>query len=693
MLTTNNQKPHPIRLRGGLDTSTAPMSVAEGALLGSKNYVERVLEGGYERIAGYERYDGRPRPSDAEVTALQGSPSWSVLATVGSIATGAISGATGVICYWSDTLLALTKVSGTFTFGEQLMVGGTPVGQCNTSPSVPPLTLNVMMAGAAAIYRADIGLPPGSGPLCGACVVDGKVYAFRNNAGGTGQDVWRATNAGWVNVPLHRKVRFSNGSITAYGGAGFTLTQGGVTATVYKLMVETGDLGAGTAAGTLVVDGETGGSLAAGTATGLGGSMTLAGATSPIVLYPGGRWQFKPYRFSLVPSAVDEVVYGVDRTTDIPNGGGNFIEFDGSVVAPITAGGIDGPYRLETHKQSLFIVYRKTSVQFSGLGDPYRWTVLSGAGEMLAGQEVTEMLSVQGSENQAAMLVLCRDRTFILYGNSSADFKLTPLSRQIGAKKYSAQNFEQPMAFDEQGVRGFSPTNQFGNFTYETYTNRIRRNVVGKTPVGSAIDRVGGHYRVFFSDGTWLSGTPVPTNSGTQWSWQLCAYDFTPSFVCDWELNGESVILAGGPDGHLYMLDKGRSFDGAAIEAWFKTAYAACGTPWQKKTFKRLELEIRGESAGELQVMPDYSYGDSAISVNAPAAVANTPVPPPATPWDLGPWDKGTWDSQYATLLSIRSGGSGVNASITVYSNSATELSHHITSALHFLIPRKQKRG
>ena len=95
MLTTNNQKPHPIKLGGGLDTSTAPMSVPEGCLIGSQNYQERVVDGGYERVAGYERFDGRPWPSNAEITALLGSPAWTAGAAVGSIATGGISGASG----------------------------------------------------------------------------------------------------------------------------------------------------------------------------------------------------------------------------------------------------------------------------------------------------------------------------------------------------------------------------------------------------------------------------------------------------------------------------------------------------------------------------------------------------------------------------------------------------------------------
>lgn len=688
MLNTNNQRTYPIKLTGGLDTETAPGSKESGNLIGSMNYVERVGDGGYDRVGGYERFDGRPYPSDAEIVALQAETTWLAGATFGAIGTGAISGASGVICYYSTTQLALTKVTGTFISAEQIIVSGLPVGIANTSPSVDQLVINEMMAGAEAVYRADITVVPGAGPICGVCVVGGSVYAFRDNVGGTAQDVWKATSSGWTAVPLYNRIRFSSGSIPGYGGGSFTMTQGGVTAMVYKVMVESGDLLDGDAVGTMIVGAPSGGSITLAAATGLGGTFTVTNGLTPIVLYPGGRWQFKPYRFSLIPSAVDEVVYGVDRTTDIPNGGGNFIEFDGSVVAPMTAGGIDGPYRLEAHKNHLFIVYRKTSIQFSGLGDPYRWTVLSGAGEMLAGEEVTEMLSVQGSEDQAAMLIMCLNRTFILYGNASDTFKLTPLSRQIGAKKYSAQSFVSPVALDDQGIRSFSPTANFGNFSFNTLTNHIRKNVIGKTPTASAIDRNGGHYRVFFDDGNWLSGTPKK-----RWSWMPCKYPFTVNFAQDWELDGEAVIFAGGDSGYVYMLDRGRSFDGESIEAWGKTAYSSFGIPTQRKTFKRLEIEIIGKSAGTIAVQPDYSYGDTAISANVAADVSNNPIAPPATPWDLGEWDKGTWDSKYASLVNVRSGGAGENVSLLFYSNSANQLPHYLSQVIHYYIMRKQKRA
>ena len=57
-------------LVGGEDLVTPPISKKPGRLLYSNNY-EPGKAGGYARIEGYERFDGRPKPSEASITAFK----------------------------------------------------------------------------------------------------------------------------------------------------------------------------------------------------------------------------------------------------------------------------------------------------------------------------------------------------------------------------------------------------------------------------------------------------------------------------------------------------------------------------------------------------------------------------------------------------------------------------------------------
>ena len=82
------------KLAGGLDLESPTWGVMEGAVRDALNY-EASIEGGYQDITGYERFDGRPAPSDASFTILDVTVTGSVV--VGDTVTGAVTGATGLV--------------------------------------------------------------------------------------------------------------------------------------------------------------------------------------------------------------------------------------------------------------------------------------------------------------------------------------------------------------------------------------------------------------------------------------------------------------------------------------------------------------------------------------------------------------------------------------------------------------------
>ena len=115
-------------LGGGLDVVTPALSVDPGRALTMVNF-EPWFNGGYRRIPGFERFDGRPKPSEQTFTGFCVTSSEDIV--VGSTITGATSGATGVVVaiFESDgsaatpnDWVAVTKVAGgPFLNGEDLM--------------------------------------------------------------------------------------------------------------------------------------------------------------------------------------------------------------------------------------------------------------------------------------------------------------------------------------------------------------------------------------------------------------------------------------------------------------------------------------------------------------------------------------------------------------------------------------------
>jgi hypothetical protein len=419
-----------IQFDGGLDQETPPVLIPPGFLRQAQNY-EGGVNGGYKVVTGYERFDGRAKPSDATYAILNATITGAY--AVGNTLTGVTSGATGVIAMVAaSTYFVLTKVTGTFVVGENLQITAVTVavsGGAQITDGAANAKLHAQYRNAAAdIYRASITAVPGSGPVRGVWRFGDITYAVRDNVGATAAVLFKSSSSGWTAVTMMEEVAFSNANTSV--NEGDTLTQGGVTATVQRIAVQTGTLASGVNTGRLIISGRGGGNFAAGAATSTGGgALTLSGAQTAITLTPGGRYEVDIANFT--GSTTTRRVYGA---SGVQRG----FEFDGTVYAPITTGmSPDTPNFVKEHKKQLFFAFG-ASVQNSGLGFPFTWTPISGASEIAQGDTVTGFMVQPGSaQGGGALAIVSRNKTTVLYGSSSADFILNTFSEEQGALPYS----------------------------------------------------------------------------------------------------------------------------------------------------------------------------------------------------------------------------------------------------------------
>lgn len=216
-----------VAFQGGLDLVTPPLSRTGGSLVDCLNY-ECDINGGYRRIGGYERFDGRVKPSAQLYYTLPLSITGAV--TVGATITGSLSGATATVIGSRTDALYLAKVTGTFQVGDVIAGVGTATAAQYAGGADTTASDVVMYSATANLYRADIGAVPGSGPVRGVWVFNDVVYAFRNNAGGTACVMHKSTSGGWsaVTTPTLSpggRYRFVNAN---FGGATGTLKMYGV---------------------------------------------------------------------------------------------------------------------------------------------------------------------------------------------------------------------------------------------------------------------------------------------------------------------------------------------------------------------------------------------------------------------------------------------------------------------------------
>jgi hypothetical protein len=667
-------------LKGGLNLVTPPLSMPDGMCRDSLNF-EVDIDGGYRRVAGYERFDGQPQPSDAVFRTI-------ACTFVGSVAygdeiVGATSGATGVVISSTASSIAFTKLTGTFVSGEDITVSAVVVATSTQIAISGAADSQFMQAQyqnlSADIYRADIDPIPGSGSTLGVHRYNNVVYGFRNNLLGTAAAMYKSSAAGWVLCDLGYEISFSNANVSVEDGD--TLTQGGVTATINRVVVQTGSLASGVNTGRLIISAPAGGNFiaAAASSTG-GGALTLSGAESAITLNPDGRYEFINHNFG--GGAGTTKMYGA-------SGVHRAFEFDGATFVPIATGmTVDTPKHISVHVNQLMLSFNG-SAQNSGPGEPYSWTIISGANEIAMGDTITGFLPMIGSNQSAALAIFTSNKSSILYGSSSADFNLVTLSFEAGAFDYTMQNIAEGYVLDALGVRQIAATDAFGNFLSGQITKNIRPFIEARVTrsIASCIARLRDQYRLVFNDRYALH---ITLQNGKFMGAMPIQYAHTMTCMTSYESNsGEEFIYAGDTDGYVYRMERGTSFDGEPIIAYMNLAFAFMKNPRLRKRYRKAVYEITGGSYAEIDATYEIGYASTEISQGITTDIATSFG---NAFWDTFVWDQFYWDGR--TLLPAEQDITGTAENISLIIRSTSDLFRPFTinSAIIHYTPRRLLR-
>ncbi len=654
---------------GGLDLLTPSLVLHPGACRDMQNF-EVSQNGGYGRIAGYERYSGQAAPSDASFVVVQ-VLAFTTVPTVGEAIAQASSGATGTVAFVNNATdayyMVVTQTSGTFDTSGVVTTGadsfsvtaanspfvvtaanspftvptaGTVIGTAIPTTAALSAALNAQYQAAAAdIYRDAIDPVPGSGPVLATIHMifsnRDHVYAFRANLAGTAVNIYGDSPAGWVLIPLQNTVSF-----TAAGGAdlvdGDTLTQGPATATIKRAMIQSGTIAGSTAAGVLVVTTPNLGFSAGAATTSGGATLTLSGPQTPIVILPGGKYEWDKHNFS--GQLITRWIYGCDGVNPA-------FCFDGETYSPIASGlSPDAPSHLACHKGHL-ILFQDSSMVFSGDGTPFRFSSIDNGGQIATGDVVSAALTLPGNQDTAALGVWMGSTTGILYGTGLSSFNFVTFNQGTGANPRSVQNLFDTVAFPDIGIVNLQATLNYGNFDATALTKNIQPfiNQQRSKISASTVNRTKGQYRVFFTDGYALYLTF--SNQSYLGAAPMLFPNPVNTIDDDTDSIGNEVTYFGASDdlGYVYQLDVGPSFDGEELFAFFTPAWDYIKSPRWLKRFYCASLEVQGSSYAAFNF--NYALGDNSPLIGQPSAVGYTSSFS-ASLWDAAIWDNFVWDGQ-----------------------------------------------
>lgn len=671
-----NVVPEMFTLIGGLDLVTPPINLKPGTAISAINF-EPDLNGGYRRMAGVERYDGRTRPSDGVYYTVDGVVSGPLI--VGQQITGATSGATAYIAaIESATRFVVTKLVGTFvveSFTVAAMVYGTITEVILYGASSKSLHA-IYKNAAATLYRADISTVPGSGYVRGVKYYNGNLYAFRDNVGATACIMHIASASGWMPITFGKEIQFTTAVGEIFEGDTVIQLISGATGVVKRALLRTGTW-AVAGVGTLVFDSVTG-TFDATNAIQVGGvtKVTASSLCTDITLSPGGKFEFDIVNFS--GSVDSKRMYCAD--------GVNYAgEFDGTRWVPIRTGvGSDNPKFIVGHKKHLMVAI-ESEVIVSGIGDPYSWTPLTGTVQIATGETITGLKAQVGTASAGVLVILTARKVYILYGNDSTDFNLVTHSPDSGGRPYTMQNIGFAHFLDTKGVTQLEASQAFGSFQMHLLTNAVQPFIDQKAglEISSCIVRNKNLYRVFFSDGTGLNiqmqpnayaGAPPRLGDVMPFDYGARVMNTVDSVV---DINGVERKFAAGTDGYVYELDVGTSFDGDMINSFMVMAFHHSKNPFYRKSYRRCKLRFSAGATAHLNVTYDLSFGDrDAVYSDTSSKV----VSGGGAYWDNARWDALFWDATYSQEVTIDTPGIGTSISLVISNESAVDEAFTINS-------------
>jgi hypothetical protein len=715
---------------GGLDVVTPALSIDPGFALTLVNY-EPWFNGGYRRIDGYERFDGRAKPSAAAsfgvtISSLSGVTGVGTSTTTNPNAyqpgTGVSSGATAIVVaavtVAGTSYLNLTNIAGTFTNGEKVYVGTTTsTGTLMTAPSsgfAPVGTgtdgfayTNEFSAGAQNYYRQQIGAVPGTGNVLGAWQNGTNIYAWRMPTGTntSSAQMYIASGTGWTQsgITLVQTLQINTLGTQGMPGNGSVIKGPGGTGTLYQGVVNNGVV-----AGYLNLTTVTGtfgsGDVLKANGTNFG---TAAGTNTPFTWPAGGKYRFKNWNFFATANTYN--TYGV-------NGQGPAFQIDqNNVVMPIlmpanpltNQPAANTPFLVEQFSNFLFLAFPGGSAQCSVQGVPYQFNGFMGAAQIGLGAEITGMKSTVGP----VLALLTQHNTQVLTGSGIANFALSLASETAGGQLYSAQLLDTVYALNNLGITSLSRTQSFGNFVGATISQLIQPIISASFPNfnDAAIVRKANQARLYFNDGSCII-VYVPGLGQQNKAWSAIESGVTAQFgyanyptpiLSIWnsedQNNAEvSYFCLSNADGFVYQDRSGTSFDGAVVTSYVRLAFNNVGTPAVRKYFRRGDLELNSPAQINLKFAADFSYSNAESSSGVSNLVAsNIPllnVFGGGGFWDSVNWNQFQWDGQVISTARALMPGTGENVSFLIFHQAITDASFILQGLVIHYDPRRLQR-
>jgi len=435
--------------------------------------------------------------------------------------------------------------------------------------------------------------------------------------------------------------------------------------------------------------------------TGAGNTGNLIGILTSDINFPllpgskllednASRYQFISYNF--FASEELNAIYGV-------SGAGRAFYYNGQTLDFIDTGvgeERDKPRHVAAHQTRLALGFAWGEVYVSSVDDPLSFDPITLASTHGFGDRVTGLLPLNG----IAMAVFTESSIGVLHGaaldSDGAGIRQEVISPNSGAIEYTVQNIgNRPIYADFRGISTLDALEQYGDFGTRPLSYDVTPWLVGRLQrksgvettdekvVHSVVVRNKNQYRLFFADGYVLTCTLVgqeiqPQNTIQRYWLGGTTNKYMKVFAT------ASGVTTGGQDrvfvsaedrfdvdmsaeaSYVYELDRGNSFDGFEIQAFFTCSYHFGEAPYAAHKWNIVHMHGKAAGAASLKISRAVNYEE-----------LDNPVMP-YEPAPFGSLEHVPSDQGRAYYAKCRLSGRGFAVSLSVDHQSATEFPHII---------------
>ncbi len=253
----------------------------------------------------------------------------------------------------------------------------------------------------------------------------------------------------------------------------------------------------------------------------------------------------------------------------------------------------------------------------------------SGAGSIKVDDNITGLKTFRDT-----MFIFCENRIFSLTGTSSANFAITPVTRDIGCiNGDSIQEFAGDLIFlGPDGLRTVAGTARIGDVELGTISTNVQSifdaNIIDSQLFDSIVIPDKTQYRIFFckdkqSEGSTQGIICVKKGSGFEFS---KIRGIKPASTDTFIKAGNVKVLHGSFDGYVYTQEKGNTFDGTAVFGKYRSPDLTFDDTGIRKHMQRVIVNYKPEAGIDADLFVKYDYEESEASRPAAYPLDSTDV-------------------------------------------------------------------